>query len=507
MKILFNHGLFHALVILAVSLSSAFGGGSDNWKEEIPVPVFKQDPALVQLYWKAWELAHQHVKEQPGLPQSPYMDEGFWNDTIWIWDTCFMSLFCKYAPHNFPGVESLNNFYVPLDDPHYQPGTYPLNIQHPDNPPLFAWVEYENFAFTGDTNHLADLLGKTKYLQKHFEWFDALTPGWQFKSANTVRKRSAPVALSKTENGYRWGGIQSGMDNTPRRHGLWVDAITQQGLSALYISRLAEQIGQHETAVTWRAKYDAIKEKVNRLYWDEADGIYYDIDPQTLAHLKVKTPASYWPMLAEMCSPQQAARMVEHIRDTNTFGGERPWVTVARNDPAFTPPDGDYWRGAIWLPTAYMATKALEKYGYYADADAAAEKLLYEMLRTYENCNPHTVWECYSPMRDTPANHGGVCVRPDFCGWSALGPICLFIENVLGFNVVDAQKKRVEWRLHHAGEQGLRNLTFGSVHTDIVFDGKATVQVDSNARYTLVINGVEHPIKAGKTKLGIVEVK
>src|SRR5262249_54061778 len=152
----------------------------------------------------------------------------------------------------------------------------------------------------------------------------------------------------------------------------WVDAIAQQGLSTLYIARLAEQVGQPGIAATWRAKYEAIKNQVNRLYWDEKDGIYYDIDPQTLAHLKVKTPASYWPMLAEMSSPQQAARMIEHIRDTNTFGGERPWVTVARNDPAFTVPDGNYWRGAVWLPTAYMATKALERYGYYEDADAAA---------------------------------------------------------------------------------------------------------------------------------------
>ena len=42
------------------------------------------------------------------------MDEAFCDTQIWIWDTCFMSLFCKYAQSVFPGIESLNNFYEVL---------------------------------------------------------------------------------------------------------------------------------------------------------------------------------------------------------------------------------------------------------------------------------------------------------------------------------------------------------------------------------------------------------
>ena len=154
-----------------------------------------------------------------------------------------------------------------------------------------------------------------------------------------------------------------------------------------------------------------------------------------------------------------------------------------------------------------MATKALEKYGYYADADAAAEKVVNLMQRTYENYDPHTIWECYSPTRDAPANHSSERVRPDFCGWSALGPISLFIENVIGFHHVDAQKKRVEWRLHHAGEQGLRNFKFGPIRTDILFDGDHTVRITSNERYTLVINGVEHVVSPGENVVRVDSLK
>ncbi|MDZ8119114.1 MGH1-like glycoside hydrolase domain-containing protein [Pontiella agarivorans] len=486
---------------LLAGIPSASGAVSKDWKCSVPVPVFDREPGYVELYWKAWELAHEQIKEQNGLPQPRYIDEAFWDDTIWIWDTCFMVMFCKYAPDEFPGVESLNNFYFPLHDPSVEKGTFPLNIQHPDNPPLFAWVEYENFMVTGDRAHAVNLLIGTKYLQKHYKWFDKAPTGWRFYSKAQRRKKSVPVRLKKTENGFQWSGVQSGMDNTPRKGGLWIDAISQQALSALYISRMAEQIGQTEIAESWNETYQEIKDQVNELYWNEEDGIYYDVDPSTGRHLKVKTPASYWAMLAELCSPEQAGKMVEHIRNPEAFGGERPWVTVARSDPGFTTPDGNYWRGGIWLPTAYMGTKALEKYGYFDEADEAAERLLSHMLRTYEGYKPSSIWECYSPTRDTPADHNGKLVRPDFCGWSALGPISLFIENVLGFHVIDAPGKKIEWRLHQDGRHGIRNLKFGHIVTDILFDGERTVTVKSSAPYTLVINERKHRIESGLTTI------
>ena len=35
-----------------------------------------------------------------------------------------------------------------------------------------------------------------------------------------------------------------------------------------------------------------------------------------------------------------------------------PLPSLARNDPDFRP-DGAYWRGSVWLPTAYMTVKAV----------------------------------------------------------------------------------------------------------------------------------------------------
>ena len=43
----------------------------------VPEPVFGREPGLVERYRKTLALAFAHVLRQPGIPQSPYMDERF----------------------------------------------------------------------------------------------------------------------------------------------------------------------------------------------------------------------------------------------------------------------------------------------------------------------------------------------------------------------------------------------------------------------------------------------
>ena len=83
---------------------------SPDWKKYIPLPICQDNPEYEMLYKKAFELAHDHIKFIDGMPQNPYMDEAFCHTQVWIWDTCFMSLFCKFAREVFPGVETFNNF-------------------------------------------------------------------------------------------------------------------------------------------------------------------------------------------------------------------------------------------------------------------------------------------------------------------------------------------------------------------------------------------------------------
>ena len=92
----------------------------------------------------------------------------------------------------------------------------------------------------------------------------------------------------------------------------------------------------------------------------------------------------------------------------------------------------------MWLPTAYASLKGISAYGYHKEAHEAGFKIFDYMLKTYQNYEPHTVWECYAPEGYRPGTtaNDAETVRRDFCGWSALGPIAVYLEFVLGFHYV-----------------------------------------------------------------------
>ena len=477
-------------------------------RSRFPQPIFDQEPGYIDLYWKACDLAFAHVLAQPGLPQSPYMDEAFSDSTIWIWDACFMSLFCRYAPETLPGIASLSNFYesiyedAPMKAVFKGNPNFMVGIHHPDNPPLFAWAEWQYFLMTGDKARVKWLLNDKQYLQKHYQWFNKIKRGEHFKWAHVS------AGLNAEPLGFHWTGVASGMDNSPRfgKDVFAIDALAQQGLAAKYISQLADAIGDKPLATQYQGEYKHIRDLVNEHYWDEADGFYYDLMPDGKTFSKVSTPASFWPVLAGMASPVQVARMAEHVRDPNDLGGSVPWVTVSRSDKAFDAKTGNYWHGAVWLPTAYMGIRALTENGKGDLADKTAEAVLHHMYVTYRDYDPHTIWECYNPIQPIPACHGSKLVRPDFCGWSALGPISLFIENVIGLHSVNALDRVIEWRLHQTGRHGIRNLRFSDITTDLIADGSGNVEVLSNAPYTLIINGKSLKVVPGKHHFSVSSV-
>lgn len=497
----------------------------------VPQVVYDARPEFVALYHKAWKLAARHVKHLPGMPCPVYMDEAFCHTNIWIWDTCFMAMFCKYAPEFFPGVESLHNFYdvmygdaryplvtVPPGEPGWATGEAPegsrirLRLHIADNPPLFAWAEYQNALFTGDREHLRKLLLEEKYLQKHYEWLENL------KAPFTAPYLVCPTRWIAHEDGYSWEGGRSGMDNSPRgRSGdrsdtfrpattdlLWLDALAQQGLAAECIGEMFELIGEPEEAARWSERAQRKAKILHDRYWDAADRIFYDRSMEKNDFRRVPTVASFWPLVCGAADAEQARFMAEKLADPEYFGGAVPFVSLARKDGDFHADGGAYWRGSVWVPTAYAAVRGLLRYGYFELARRRTVELLSAMSYVCETFEPHSIWECYSPDGRAPGRQIGndVLCRKDFCGWSALAPIAMLIECAVGIHSVDAFRKRVRWNLDTAlpGKVGIRDLRFGGITAGMVAEN-GKVEVESNAPFTLEINGRDFPVSAGKQTL------
>jgi glycogen debranching enzyme len=448
-------------------------------KNKIPNPILDSDPGWLDMYWKCWELAMNKAKKPyPGSPfVSNYIDEAF-SDNIFQWDTHFMLMFWNYIYYIFPAIESHDNFYCRQHtdgyicreiheqdgEDFYYDGEKNNTLTNTINPPLFPWVEYEYYKISGEHSRFKLII---PVLEKYGDWIDdnRIKPG--------------------TKHGLYWQtGLGSGMDNTPRSGSGWVCISSQMAMFCLYLGKICEHEKVEAKAKKFYTRSKAIAKKINQWMWNEEDGLYYDVDDNG-EQVKVKTAASFWPMLAEICSKEQASRLIENLKDPKTFWRTFPFPTLSADHPGYNP-KGHYWVGGVWAPTNYVIIKGLQKYGFQELAAEATEKYLFAMYEVFKKTG--TVWENYAPESYNP----GDIAKGDFVGWTGLGPISLLIENVIGIQL-DALNNTIHWHLNRTDRHGIQNLRFRDAVVSLVAEERARknstaqIQVESNKDLILIV--------------------
>lgn len=450
------------------------------------------------MYWKCWQLAFAHLRTPPkGCPfisNWQGQGNGFLNG-FFQWDSCFMVMFGRYGHWEFPAIQSLDNFYSRQHssgyicrefrvsdgtevqfEHHGRGGDFLPGWANTINPPLFAWAECESFKVTGDKSRFAEVL---PVLEKYVEFLnrdgtpDADTNTWEEQGRRSV---GTPHQL------YWNTPLGSGMDDIPKpamKGSGWVDMSCQMVMQYHELALMCRELGQPEKAEKYDAEAKAISDRINKWCWNEQDGFYYDVLADG-TQFKKKTACGFWPMIAGIASPEQVDRLVEHLKNKKEFW--RPFVfpALAADEKEYNNPSGGYWRGAVWAPTDYEIIKGLEACGQEAFATEATEKYLAGMAAVFQKTG--TVYENYMPEKLSPSSGRG-----DFVGWSAIGPITLLIENVLGFRP-DGVHDRLVWHLTQTGRHGIKLLRLGHITTDVIYDGNGIVTIQADAPYTLVIN-------------------
>jgi glycogen debranching enzyme len=449
----------------------------ENDKDKIPMPILDSDPGWLDMYWKCWELAMNKAKKPyRGSPfVSNYIDEAF-SDNIFQWDTHFMLMFWNYIYYIFPAIESHDNFYCRQHsdgyicreihekngEDFYYDGKDNNTLTNTINPPLFPWVEYEYYKISGDDSRFKLII---PVLEKYGDWIDnnRIKPG--------------------TKHGLYWQtGLGSGMDNTPRSGSGWVCISSQMAMFYLYLGKICEHEKAEAKANKFYSRSKAIAKKINQCMWNEEDGLYYDVADNG-EQVTVKTAASFWPMLAEICSNEQASRLVENLKDPKTFWRPFPFPTLSADHPDFNP-KGHYWVGGVWAPTNYMIIKGLQKYGFQEFAAEATEKYLNGMYEVFKKTG--TVWENYAPESFNP----GDIAKGDFVGWTGLGPISLLIENVIGIQL-DALNNTIHWHLNRTDRYGILNFYFCNAIVSMISEKRldknaaAKISIESNKALTV----------------------
>ncbi len=453
-------------------------------KDLLPQPVYDEHPEWVALYWKAWETAFRNFHEPaPGSGLvSQFIDAAF-NENIFLWDSCFMTMFCDVAHPLVPGISTLDNFYASQNDtgeisreinrdtgadfapwqntenltlfsrwgytlPRNRKAVPVMYVGRPApsppprltldglNHPLLAWSELEHFRWTADRERLAmvwqPLLQFYRALQKYL------------RQGN---------GLYMTD----WAS----MDNSPRNErlsggGTGVDISAEMVLFARQLAEIAVILGTPAEASPLLAEADELSRIINALMWSEKDRFYFDLTKDG-TRVPVRTVAAYWTLLAGIASESQARDLVQELRNPRTFGRANPVPTCAANERGYKR-YGGYWRGAVWAPTNTMVIRGLEKYGFGDLAAEIAVKHIGLVSDVYASTG--TIWENYAPDSARPGRiFRWMPVRRDFVGWSGIGPILYLLEYAIGLRA-SAPENLLTWSIASDRRCGCESYRF-----------------------------------------------
>ena len=455
------------LALACLALAAAWPAAADLIDydydpQALPKPILDDRPEWIELYYRAWELAADNM--QFATPASgfaaEYMDEALDEKKVWQWDALFVAMFAKYSNGELPIMTGVDNFYLKqrsdgyicrelseVDGTDIYPNEdQPWPVSNP-NPPLYSWAEWDYYRVTGDASRLTrSIVSNRKDEPPQAKTLLRRMVDYHYWIKNNIRH---------ADGHYRSDYWANGMDDSPRNDitmaGAWMDLAAQQALSALYLARLAEALGDAALQREMMDEHRQHRALIDNAYWHEADKLYYDLDADRQVH-KSKTVATFWPLAAEVASRNQAEHLTRHLMDPNTFWRPLLVPSLAADQQGYSK-TGEYWRGASWPPTTYQTVRGLAAYGYRNLARTVAENYIDGLYKLYERSG--TIWENTAPEVVAPSFDS----TPHFVGWGGLGPIAMLLEHVLGIDL-NAHANRVVWHMAQTSRHGVENLDF-----------------------------------------------
>jgi alpha,alpha-trehalase len=234
---------------------------------------------------------------------------------------------------------------------------------------------------------------------------------------------------------------ESGFDPSNRFGPFNIDIIHYDPVclnSLLYLmetdtAEIMTTLGRPVEARAWLARAEARRRSVNRLMWDEKDGLYYDYNFATKTVRRYPFATTFYPLWAGIADSKQAARVVSNLHLLERAGGLQTSTYAS----------GSQWDAPFgWAPLEMIAVNGLRRYGYNADADRITANFLSLILKEF-NQNK-TIVEKYDVARRESEISSGIKFGYDY--------------NVVGFGWTNAAFTDLYARLPDGKKADVLNL-------------------------------------------------
>ena len=147
-------------------------------------------------------------------------------------------------------------------------------------------------------------------------------------------------------------------------------------------------LGRARQARAWTNRAAERKQRINRLMWDEQDGLYYDYHFARKELRRYPFVTTFYPLWVGVADRKQAARIVANLHLFERPGGLLTSTNVS----------GSQWDAPFgWAPTEMIAIQGLRRYGYNKEANRITGNFLSTILKEFIQHN--TIVEKYDVER------------------------------------------------------------------------------------------------------------
>ncbi|MDQ2804870.1 MAG: amylo-alpha-1,6-glucosidase [Pseudomonadota bacterium] len=236
-----------------------------------------------------------------------------------------------------------------------------------DATPLYLITLHEAWRWTGDQGLLARHL---RTAEACLEWIDAYgdRDGDGFQEYQT-----------RSPDGYENMAWKDAGDSVPDLDGTLVKgpkALCElQGYVYDAWTRMAEiydALGRQDRALELREKAQALYQRFNEAFWDEAGGFYaYCLDGEKKPILTVASNPGHC-LWSGIVPPERAARVVQRLMSPDMWSG---WGirTLSAKHPSYNP--YSYQNGSVWPHDNAIIALGFQRYGFAAEAARIARDI------------------------------------------------------------------------------------------------------------------------------------
>ncbi|WNR45252.1 MGH1-like glycoside hydrolase domain-containing protein [Paenibacillus roseipurpureus] len=440
----------------------------DTIKDDLPKPILPLKwSGFARLYDAAWQMLLSLVRTPPaesGLP-NPYIAtalDSFWHE-VFVWDSSFTAMCTALGHRKLPIYDTLNMLYSRQFDGGYIHREHDVRtglpvLFEPDfgpNPPLFSIAEWTIFRMNGNILRLQDVY---PVLKGYHEWI--------------YNNRRLP------DGTYWTTGLANGLDNSPSLGYGYPDLTAQMAHDAETLGEIARVLGYEEEVRRWEIEVEETAAACNRCLWDESNQ-FYSTSLEQGGHNANKVVTGFWPLWAGIVPENRVELLAKHLKNPDSFWRHHPIPSLAADSPQFES-GGNYWRGSVWAPTNYAVIQGFDRSGQHALALETAVRHLEVMTEVFDHTGK--LWENYGSEASCPGN-----VAQQAYSWTALGPISLLTEVVLGLKP-EAHHRILNWQPPAGETIGIQRYPLGAATIDLMLhisESATQLRVRTDKGFTL----------------------